>query len=679
MAGELHNHVEAWAQFTSSHVNASEIMEWIRHGVSVKKYMCHFKGDFAGMTYDCHSPPPRVFANHSSCREFSDFVTTELHSRIMVGAVEVWGQVNVDPPPYLVMPLTVEPTKPRLCHDERYLNLWMRDMPFSLDSVVNLTRYVEESHFQTKLDDKSGYDHVLLDSASRPLVGFQWGGWWLVNKVLPFGWKISPYVYQTIGMAATHTLRSLCVPCSQYIDDRHLSQLQLPPTRRTNKNEMPIEDDTTRNLRLAYNAVYMACSLLTSLGYFLNLKKSSLIPSKQLTYLGLTCDSALCTFHLPRQKIERFKTLRESILSQRQTPVSSLQKMIGKCISFTLVVPGAKLFTREMGIALSQASKRKGLVEVKGPLRHELEYWRFLDEWKGHMPWFKEHHMVVCVTSDASGFGWGGTLANLDNQSPIEAGDLWEPDMLGETILIKEAVALLRTLQAFRDSLRGLRVNAWVDNKALVESWNGQYSRSPRMLQVLKDLFWITVELRISLSLYYIASKLNPADKASRRLTASDSMLSPKFWNKVQARHWGCRGHTVDLLSLDSNAQKDVSGPPLPHFAPWKTPAARGVNVFSQTITYEPGTIFENCYAFPPLSLIGPFIRFLKEQRARGTLVVPVRFPREYWWPILTTECHSFGILAHRGECGVLLRPTKQGFVEYGRIPWGPLYVSVPF
>ena len=77
---------------------------------------------------------------------------------------------------------------PRLFQDQRYLNCWMRDMPFRLDSLVDVTRYLEKDHFQTKLDDKSGYDHVLMDDESRLLMGFQWGGWWFVNHVLPFGW-----------------------------------------------------------------------------------------------------------------------------------------------------------------------------------------------------------------------------------------------------------------------------------------------------------------------------------------------------------------------------------------------------------------------------------------------------------------------------------------------------------
>lgn len=128
--------------------------------------------------------------------------------------------MGVDDPPHLVLPLTVEPTKPRLCIDARFLNLWMKDMPFSLDKLSEVTRYVYPGSFMTKCDDKSGYDHVMLTEASQSYFGFSFGGLWFVCTTLPFGWKISPYVYHTIGLAATGFLRAQGIPCSLYIDDR---------------------------------------------------------------------------------------------------------------------------------------------------------------------------------------------------------------------------------------------------------------------------------------------------------------------------------------------------------------------------------------------------------------------------------------------------------------------------
>ena len=51
-----------------------------------------------------------------------------------------WGEVGKVNPPHLVMPITVEPTKPRMCHDERFLNCWIKDCPFSLDCIKDLPR-----------------------------------------------------------------------------------------------------------------------------------------------------------------------------------------------------------------------------------------------------------------------------------------------------------------------------------------------------------------------------------------------------------------------------------------------------------------------------------------------------------------------------------------------------------
>lgn len=63
-------------------------------------------------------------------------------NRVAAGAFMLWGKVDVDDPPHLVLPLTVEPSKPRLCIDARFLNLWMRDMPFSLDKLADVPRYI---------------------------------------------------------------------------------------------------------------------------------------------------------------------------------------------------------------------------------------------------------------------------------------------------------------------------------------------------------------------------------------------------------------------------------------------------------------------------------------------------------------------------------------------------------
>ena len=129
-------------------------------------------------------------------------------------------------PPHLVLPLTVEPTKPRLCHDARFLNLWMVDVPFKVDSLVHLPRNVGRESYQTIVDNKSGYDHSLLSEKSPTYFGIQWGGWYFLYNTLPFGWKISPFIYHSTGLVATNFFRSLGIPCFLYIDDRPMANFK---------------------------------------------------------------------------------------------------------------------------------------------------------------------------------------------------------------------------------------------------------------------------------------------------------------------------------------------------------------------------------------------------------------------------------------------------------------------
>ena len=87
-------------------------------------------------------------------------------------------------------------------------------MPFKLDTILYLPQYVGRDTYKTILDDKSGYYHLLLSVESRTFFGTQLGGWYFVYNTLPFGWKISPFVYHSTGLVVSNFFRSIGIPCS---------------------------------------------------------------------------------------------------------------------------------------------------------------------------------------------------------------------------------------------------------------------------------------------------------------------------------------------------------------------------------------------------------------------------------------------------------------------------------
>ncbi|KAK3740770.1 hypothetical protein QZH41_017514, partial [Actinostola sp. cb2023] len=134
-----------WNKLTENLPNRNEIMGWTTKRVSVGDFVQPFKGRFGGYTYDSSYPVPRLFTNHNSCRPFADFTSQAIMERITVGPLGKVVKVGQCQPPSIVMPLTIEPSKPHLCQDQRYLNCWMREMASHLDSVIDLTRFVDIS------------------------------------------------------------------------------------------------------------------------------------------------------------------------------------------------------------------------------------------------------------------------------------------------------------------------------------------------------------------------------------------------------------------------------------------------------------------------------------------------------------------------------------------------------
>lgn len=131
VAGELHLHSEVWSKISKStpdYPQSSEILHWILHKVDIGEYFAPFKGSYKGQNYNCSRPPPRIFSNHPSCKPYADFISRTILDRLRSGAISLWGKVGQVDSPHLVLPLKVEPSKPRLCNDDRFLNFeWSTD------------------------------------------------------------------------------------------------------------------------------------------------------------------------------------------------------------------------------------------------------------------------------------------------------------------------------------------------------------------------------------------------------------------------------------------------------------------------------------------------------------------------------------------------------------------------
>ena len=648
IAGGLRRHASVWKSIPDAD---PDILSNVVDGVNARNFITHFKGKFGGQEFDSPFPPRMEILNSKSCLRFESFITETILERVRNGSLKFWGVAGEVEPPYLVMPITIEPTKPRMCHDERFLNLWTKDLPFSLDYLSDLPRYVTKNSFQTVCDDKSGYDHVSLQPESQTLFGLYWKNCYFVYCTLPFGWKASAFLYHSIGLIATSYIRSLGVPCSQYIDDRHIGQL------------ITSQDCPWSDYQKAEAAAYITTKTLTSLGYTIAIAKSVLDPTQVVRYLGYLCDSQKSAFILPDDKREKFRSLRESILSSKETDLKSLQRFAGKTTSFAIAVPAARLYSRVCYRAIGAAHKAStSKILIVGDLRKEIEYWRFLDTWSSHLPWFEEHHRVITSFTDASDTGWGAVLY-ADPEKPQCVRDYWHEEDQSKPIVIREALALRHALSAWGDTLENSRVDAHVDSLPVVQAWRSQGGKSGQLSAIIKSIYEVALKFNVALSLTHVPSSGNLADLPSRTLSPQDCMLAASVWNRIECR-WG--PHTFDLMSLDSNVQRKADGSPLPHYTPWPTGGSAGVNVFAQHIPPE-----HNTYVFPPLVMVGPLLRFLASTpKLQVTFITPAVQPCRFWWPILVKRSSDSLRIGKKGDENAVLFPSANNNFVSKPLPW---------
>ena len=333
-----------------------------------------------------------------------------------------------------------------------------------------------------------------------------------------------------------------------------------------------------RNLAAAKSAVFLVAFHLTRLGYFLGLSKSILVPHKMVPYLGFFIDSSSEAFRLIPQKKQKFIGLIRETLKSRYVSVKTLQRLVGKCISFSLAIPAARLFTREMSAAISMCMRTSKPIAVQGALRDEIAHWLFLEEWDDPLPWREERHLQIELATDAPQTGWGGVISTPVKQ---EISDYWSKDEMMFDITTREAFAVDKVLRAFKDLVKDCRVDVMIDNRAVMHAWNNQGGKGRDLNNAIKALFFTTMDLNILLHMLYIPSQENPADAPSRRLSSLDYTLASEIWNNVQLTFGGGQGHSCDLMALDSNAMSDKLGHPLPHFTPHPSPGSIGVNLLA--------------------------------------------------------------------------------------------------
>ncbi|XP_072002545.1 uncharacterized protein [Engystomops pustulosus] len=190
-------------------------------------------------------------------------------------------------------------------------------------------------------------------------------------------------------------------------------------------------------------------------------------------------------------------------------------------------------------------------IQIPEAVKQSLEWWIDTSNLGRGISWHP--WPVLNIRTDASQSGWGADIAGL----PVQG--LWPSSIRSRSSNFRELRAVLETLRASAQSLRGKHVRIYSDNTTTVAYLRHQGgTRNPDLLSLSDKIFiWAETNIR-SLSATHLKGEMNQiADYLSRQtIDHNEWCLNEKIFSSLTQK-WG--QPVTDLFATSKNTK-------VPHF-----------------------------------------------------------------------------------------------------------------
>ena len=377
----------------------------------------------------------------------------------------------------------------------------------SIDEAINIIMSSPSPVYLSKLDVKSAFRQIPVRPQDWHLLGILWQGKYYYDRVLPFGLRSSPAVFDAVAATIEWIMHHefsipnllhflddyLCVSVGQAVANRQLAIL----------------------LRaFSYLGVPLAPAKVEG-------------PSRTLTFLGIILDCEKMEARLPDDKLADIKRLLTAASINPTMSQRELESLLGK-LSFAarVIVPG-RTFMRRLWSICSRYQQPHYRISLTTECQEDIQWWlRLLEQWNGKSfflfpDWTPSPDLELFT--DASGtLGWGAFNSGRWLQGT------WSPEQLTHSIEWKELYALVTACCTWAKEWRQLRITMHCDNKAVVDCIRSGTSKSPPVMTLIRELFFVCARFNFTVTAAHIAGQSNCiADSLSRFRMEEFRRLAP--------------------------------------------------------------------------------------------------------------------------------------------------------
>ena len=366
-------------------------------------------------------------------------------------------------------------------------------------AIANILHYGRGAYL-SKIDIKAAFRICPVRREDWPLLAFKWKNQFYFDRVLPFGLRSSPAIFNSVAEAVEWVIKHhfSIESLLHYLDD----YLNI----------------TGSSQSIAQHQLAIILDVFCYLGIPIADEKVA-GPNQTMVFLGIVLDTLLLEARLPADKLAEIRLMLNNLLSSPSLTVGSLDQFLGK-LSFAsrVIVPG-RTFTRRLWDLKSRHHHLKPFFRIKLPedCRKDLLWWRqLLQDWNGRSFFLNTTATPadeLGLFTDASNVGWG---AYFSRGKRFVYGK-WSAEEQSRSIQYRELYAIVAACSAWGEHWSRQRVVFNCDNQSVVDAVTAGTSRSPDVMCLLRSMFMLCAKNNFHASAVHVPGVTNVvADSLSR-------------------------------------------------------------------------------------------------------------------------------------------------------------------
>jgi hypothetical protein len=483
------------------------------------------------------NPPtqPLECRNLLSARQDPDFVTLAVHDECQQGYL--WGPFTIPPfENYRVSPvgvaigkysgkkrLIVDLSSPHDNAEHDSINDLIDKKQFSLtyiriEDAISKIREFGASTWLTKTDICAAYKQVPIAKRLWHLYGIKWKNQYYFYKVLAFGSRSSPKIFDHLSTAICWLLQNKYnVEFVLHLIDDFLA-IDRPDV-------------------IAERTMAIFISMFHRLKVPLALNKTT-GPVHELEFLGVVLDTVNMEARLPQNKLDRIVEFLQSMLHKHSCTKRELLSLLGHLnFACRVIVPGRSFVSYLISLAYT-VTELHHRVKLTAECRADINMWfLFLRDWNG-ISFFLESSVTEAeelqlYTDAASTIGFGGYFQGhwFQGKWPSEFAQVHNYQL---SMALMELYPIVIAAMIWGKVWGGKRIHFYCDNAATVHIINKGRSKVAAIMKLMRRLTWCAAKGNFVVRSSHVPGKLNCiSDSLSRfqqerfRSLAVDADLEP--------------------------------------------------------------------------------------------------------------------------------------------------------